>query len=292
MNLRSNPLLAGNRPLTALALSSLLLCGLQAQEPPARPNRAGARGEAAAIAGAKEDPAAVERGAKAYATNCAGCHGKTGRGNPGAPDLIRSIVVLTDEKGILITPILRNGRPDQGMPRPNLTEQQISDLVAWLHVQTYSAGHRNTYAFQDVVTGDPRKGEAYFNGAGGCNKCHSPTGDLAGIAKRFDSMALQQRWLGPRGGGGGRGAPSVSDRNAMTVKVTLPSGETVSGRLDRIDDFSVSLRDQAGKYRSFFREGNTPKIEITDPLRAHLELLPKYKDSDIHNLTAYLVTLK
>jgi len=277
-------------PLAALVLTSLMLGGLQAQEPPARPSRGGARGEAAAIAGAKEDPAAVERGAKAYAANCAGCHGNTGRGNPGAPDLIRSVVVLTDEKGILITPILRNGRPDQGMPKPNLTDQQISDLVAWLHVQTYAAGHRNTYAFQDVVTGDAKQGEAYFNGEGGCNKCHSPAGDLAGIARRFDSMALQQRWLGPRGRG--RGGASVTARNAITVKVTLPSGETVSGRLDRVDDFSVSLRDESGKYRSFFREGKIPKVEITDPLQAHLELLPRYKDSDIHNLTAYLVTLK
>lgn len=266
------------------------MCGLHAQEPPAGPNRAGARGAAAAIAGAKEDPAAVERGAKAYATNCAGCHGNTGRGNPGAPDLIRSVVVLTDEKGILITPILRNGRPDQGMPKPNLTEQQISDLVAWLHVQTYAAGHRNTYAFQDVVTGDPKKGEAYFNGEGGCRKCHSPSGDLAGIARRFDSMSLQQRWLGPRGGG--RGGANVNSRNAITVKVTTPSGETFSGRLERVDDFNVSLRDESGKYRSFFREGNVPKVEITDPLQAHLALLPKYTDSDIHNLTAYLVTLK
>src|SRR3954469_6119571 len=218
-------------PLTALVLSALTACALQAQEPLTRPNRSDARGLSAAVAGAKEDPAAVERGAKAYATHCAGCHGNTGRGNPGAPDLIRSVVVLTDEKGILISPVLRNGRPDQGMPKPSLTDQQISDLVAWLHVQTYSAGHRNTYAFQDVVTGDAKKGEAYFNGAGGCNKCHSPTGDLAGIAKRFDSMSLQQRWLGPRGGGGGRGGAAVSSRNAMTVKVTLPSGETVSGRL-------------------------------------------------------------
>ena len=153
----------------------------------ARDERAGgrgARGESAAIAGAKEDPAAVERGAKLYAANCAGCHGNTARGNPGAPDLIRSIVVLTDEKGILIAPVLRNGRPDQGMPKPNLTEPQIADLVAWLHVQTYAAGHRTTYAFQDVVTGDAEKGEAYFNGAGGCNKCHSPTGDLRASAAR------------------------------------------------------------------------------------------------------------
>src|SRR5262249_13656043 len=151
-------------------------------------------------------------------------HGKTARGNPGAPDLIRSIVVLTDEKGILISPILRNGRPDQGMPKPNLTEPQIADLVAWLHVQTYMAGHRNTYVFQDVVTGNAKAGEAYFNGAGGCNQCHSPTGDLKGIAGRMDAMALQQKWLGPRGSG--RGPQTVSPRSALTVKVTLASGET------------------------------------------------------------------
>lgn len=253
------------------------------------PGAAGGRGEAAAIAGAKQDPAAVESGAKLFATHCAGCHGRTGRGNPGAPDLIRSIIVLTDEKGILISPVLRNGRPDQGMPKPNLTEPQIADLVAWLHVQTYSAGHRNTYAFQDVVTGNAKLGEAYFNGAGGCTRCHSVTGDLQGIAKRFDSMSLQQHWLGPRGRAG-RG--EVSPRAAVMVKVTLPSGETISGRLDRVDDFSVSLHDSSGAYHSFFRNGNVPKVEITDPLRAHVELLPKYTDADIHNVTAYLVTLK
>src|ERR1041384_4421875 len=137
-----------------LALSS------PAQEPPA--GGRGARGEAAAISGAKEDPDAVNRGAKLYATHCAGCHGNTARGNPGAPDLVRSMIVLTDEKGILIAPVLRNGRPEQAMPKPNLTEPQIADIIAWLHVQTYAAGHRTTYAFLDVVTGEARKGGAYF----------------------------------------------------------------------------------------------------------------------------------
>ena len=112
---------------------------------------------AAALAGSKEDPAAVGRGAKVYAGSCAGCHGPSARGNVGAPDLVRSLLVLDDEKGILITPVLRNGRPDAGMPKPNLTEQQISDIVAWLHVQTYAAGHRTTYEFLDVLTGDPKK---------------------------------------------------------------------------------------------------------------------------------------
>src|SRR3954454_12212867 len=151
----------------------------------------------AAIAGSKQDPAAVERGAKTFGTYCAGCHGAAGKGGPGAPNLVRSLVVLDDEKGNLIAPVIREGRPDKGMPKLGLSETQISDIVAWLHVQTYSAGHRGTYVFQDVVTGDPKKGEEYFKTTGGCSSCHSPTGDLAGIAKKYDPFALQSRWLQP-----------------------------------------------------------------------------------------------
>ncbi len=138
---------------------------------------------AAAIAGSKEDPAAVERGGKLFVANCGGCHGATGRGGVGAPDLVRSILVLDDEKGILISPVVRNGRPEQGMPPSNLTEAQIGDIVAWLHVQTYAAGHRATYAFQDVLTGDPKRGEAYFQSAGTCHTCHSPTGRPEGSGR-------------------------------------------------------------------------------------------------------------
>src|SRR5579864_3294107 len=138
----------------------------QGRAPQARPNAAAQAADAAndaAIAGAKEDPAAVARGNKLYLANCGGCHGAAAKGGPGAPDLVRSVLVLDDEKGILIAPVLREGRPDQGMPKPNLTEAQISDIVAWLHVQTYAADHRTTYTFLDVVTGDAKKGEAYFN---------------------------------------------------------------------------------------------------------------------------------
>jgi cytochrome c oxidase cbb3-type subunit 3 len=264
-----------------------------AQEPAMRPGRGGGeKGITAAIAGAKEDPAAFERGTVAYAKNCAGCHGANGRGSVGAPDLVRSILVLDDEKGILITPLLKNGRPDEGMPKPNLTDAQISDLVAWLHVQTYAAGHRTTYAFQDVLTGNAKKGEAYFNTT--CATCHSATGDLKGIGARYDAFALQARWLQPRGGRGGRGGGGgeASKRGQTTVTVSLPSGEKIDGTLDRIDDFSVSLRDASGEYRSFSREGATPKVEVHDPLKAHTDLLGKYTDPDIHNVTAFLVTLK
>ncbi len=261
----------------------------RAQAPRGKPAES-AGSAAAAIAGAKEDPAAVDRGAKLFATHCAGCHGVKGKGGPGAPDLIRSVLVLDDEKGILIAPILREGRPDQGMPKPNLTEPQISDIVAWLHVQTYEAGHRNTYTFLDVVTGDPKKGEAYFKTTGKCSTCHSPTGDLAGVGKKYEPFALQSKWLQPRSP---RGAmPTDSPRSAIKVTVTLPSGESVSGTLDHLDDFNVSLYDPSGEYHSFARDGATPKVAIDDPLKAHRDLLAQYTDADIHNVTAYLVTLK
>jgi len=267
------------------ATVGFLTAALNWQEPPAN-----AGISAAALSGSGQDPAAFQRGGKVFATYCAGCHGLAGKGGPGAPDLIRSVLVLDDEKGILIAPVIREGRADKGMPKLPLSEAQIADVVAWLHVRTYAAGHRGTYTYGDVVTGDPRKGEAYFNGAGTCNTCHSPTGDLAGIGKKYDAFSLQARWLQPRNAR--RGAVAGSNNAAATVNVILPGGETVSGTLDRIDDFVVSLRDGAGQFHSFARDGDTPKVEVHDPLKAHTDLLRRYTDADIHNITAYLVTLK
>jgi len=274
------------------ALAALAAC-FYGQEPRVTPQAAATDSgvSAAAIAGSHQDPAAFDRGGKVFATYCAGCHGIAGKGGPGAPDLIRSVLVLDDEKGILIAPVIREGRPDKGMPKLPLSEPQIADIVAWLHVRTYFAGHRGTYTYGSVLTGDPNKGEAYFNGAGKCSTCHSPDKDLAGIAKKYDAFSLQMRWLQPRGrskraDGGSTPFP------ATTVKVTLPGGESFSGTLDHIDDFTVSLHDSTGQLHSFTRDGDTPKVEATDPLKAHNDLLRQYTDADIHNMTAYLETLK
>lgn len=232
----------------------------------------------------------MERGATVFKTYCAGCHGALAKGGPGAPDLVRSLLVLDDEKGNLIAPVVREGRPDKGMPRLGLSEPQIADVVAWLHVRTYSAGHRGTYVFQNVLTGDPKKGEEYFNSAGKCSTCHSPTGDLAGIGGRYDALSLQAHWLQPRSNR--RGKAPEANQLALTVSVTTPDGQTVSGTLEHIDDFSVSLRDSRHQYQSFTRNGDNPKVVVKDPLSAHTELLSQYTDADIHNVTAYLASLK
>lgn len=277
----------------ALAIGAALLMGQEPAVTGAGATRgpqaaSGTSASEAAIKASKQDPAAVERGGKLYASHCAGCHGATAKGGPGAPDLVRSLLVLDDEKGILIAPVLREGRPDKGMPKPNLTEPQIADIVAWLHAQTYAAGHRVTYVFQDVVTGNAKKGEEYFNA--NCSSCHSATGDLAGIAKRYDPFSLQGRWLQP--GGRGRGAARPSGKADVTATVTLPDGQSVSGKLEHIDDFNIAVREPNGAYHSFLRVGDTPRVEIHDPLKPHNELLHKLTDADIHNVTAYLVTLK
>lgn len=248
----------------------------------------------AAITASKEDPAQVARGARLFAANCASCHGATAKGMTGKDntDLVRSLYVLDDEKGILLTPPIKNGRP--GMPASTLSDDEIKDVAAWLRVQSYGAGHRVTYTYLDVLTGDPKKGEAYFNGAGKCNTCHSVTGDLKGIGARYAPLQLQGRWLSPGPGRAGRGAatPSGSSRSQRTVTVTLANGETVSGPLDRIDDFNVALHDSSGAYRSFARNGDTPKVVVTDPMKTHVDMLRTYTDADIHNMTAYLATLK
>jgi cytochrome c oxidase cbb3-type subunit 3 len=237
------------------------------------------------------DAATVERGQKLYQSNCSFCHGANAKGGESGPSLVRSNVVLHDNDGDRIGQVVHNGRPDKGMPKFPFSDEQIYTISAFLHERVRAAAERGNYQILNIVTGDPKKGEAYFNGQGRCNSCHSVTGDLAHIASRLEPVDLQQHIVMPRQGRGNHG--ESGDKNQqVTVTVTLPSSQSVKGSLASIDDFTVALVDESGEYRSFPREGDTPKVELHDPLQAHTDLLAKYTDTDIHNLTAYLATLK
>ena len=276
------------RKLFVVAVLMLLLSAtvehLIAQEGPPPSGRSGGRNNIRDFLGLgpAPDPVAAERGQKLYASNCAFCHGEKGRGADG-PSLVRSQLVLHDEKGELIGPILLKGRPDKGMPPfPSLTEEQRYDIAQFLHMQVELAANRGTYKRLNVVTGDAKKGEAYFNGGGRCNTCHSPTGDLAHIGGKYPPDQLQTKFLWPASGGDG----------ARGVTVTLPSGQSFSGRIRHLDDFYVSMYDSSGNYHSWSREDDKVRVEVEDRLTAHRQLLDQYADADIHNLLAYLVTLK
>jgi len=267
---------------TLAALSLFSAASLVAQSPPAAAPRAGGN---MLISRAVPDPAAVERGQKIFVGNCGFCHGTTAQGGDSGPDLVRSALALDDERGDKIGPVIEQGRPGKGMPAFRLPVDQIQDIAAFLRSRQQAAIDRNAYSILNIVTGDREKGREYFNGAGRCHSCHSPTGDLAGIAKKYDAVTLQSRFLYPRQ------RPGDPQPVRSQVTVTLGSGQSFSGTLEYLDDFNVALRDGSGEYRSFTRDAHV-KVEVHDPLAAHAELLKKYSDADMHNLLAYLVTLK
>ncbi|MEP6539360.1 MAG: cytochrome C [Bryobacteraceae bacterium] len=238
------------------------------------------------------DPAGADRGRSVYVAECVTCHGQRARGKDDTADLVRSIVVLHDRYGSTIGPFLAKGHPLQsGRPSASLTTQQVADLAHFLHQRVADTLRSGPYSkVLNVLTGDAKAGAAYFSGAGKCSGCHSPTRDLAGIGAKYDPPTLQQRFLFPRAVGFARGGAMVQSKPVM-VTVTLRSGTKVAGVLDRIDDFNISLRDSEGQYRSFER---TPemKIDKQDPYAAHNELLDQYTDKNIHDVVAYLASLK
>ena len=238
----------------------------------------------------KVDAEAADRGRRVWLAECITCHGAQARGTEQGANLIRSLVLLRDRYGSALGPFLKAGHPTQsGAPSASLTDEQVVDLTHFLR-QRLEDTLRGSSKFvpQDILTGNAAAGAEYFNGEGGCAACHSPTGDLAGVASRLGNpVDLQQRMLFPTGRAGGFG-PS---RSAVTVTLTPESGPVVSGVLVQMDDFYVAYRDDAGAIRVVRR---TPSLEIvkTNPLQAHHDLLRRISDENIHDLVAYLVTLR
>jgi cytochrome c oxidase cbb3-type subunit 3 len=231
--------------------------------------------------GRMPDARMAAEGAKIFGSTCGFCHGENARGASG-PDLLRSPVVLDDNQGELIGQTVHEGRPAKGMPAfPSLTSEQLRDLAEYLHLQVELAANRGTYKALNVVTGNAKEGEAYFNGAGKCNTCHSVTGDLAHIGSKTDPPDLQQRFL----------YPGPSQPSATKVTVILKDGTQISGTLKHLDDFYISLDDAAGNYRSIALEKGVT-VTVEDKLAFHRQMLDKYTNQQMHDLTAYLVTLK
>jgi cytochrome c oxidase cbb3-type subunit 3 len=261
---------------------------------PAAPPQGGRGGRGAAFSPGPADKqvvdtAAADRGRRVYAAECIDCHGTHARGGDKGADLVRSEVLLHDRYGSTIGPFLKKGHPTQTTPVAQLKESQIVDLSHTLHQEVYNT-LRAALQIQNIVTGDPQAGAAYFNGDGKCASCHSAAGDLAHIASRMDAPALQQRFLFPGGRGGGRGRGGAGGK-PVTVTVTPASGAPITGSLVHLDDFNVSLRDSSGEYRSFKRTAAL-KVAKNDPAQAHHDLLDKYTDKNIHDILAYLETLK
>jgi cytochrome c oxidase cbb3-type subunit 3 len=261
--------------LSAALLMSIVICAAQAstQNAPAPATQNG-------MIPKTYPPELVESGRTLFRQNCSFCHGRDAGGGEGGPDLTRSKLVTPDIDGDKIGPVIRNGRTDKGMPGFDLPDPQIAGLVAYIHAQQNAAltkkGGRKGVDVSDLQTGNAEAGKRYFNGAGGCAACHSPIGDLAGIATRHQGLELEQQMLYPR-------------HAKSKVTVTLASGQTITGTLQYLDEFTIGITDPTGSYRSW-RIADV-QYKVDPALNGHVELLSKYTDADIHDLMAYLQTL-
>jgi cytochrome c oxidase cbb3-type subunit 3 len=268
--------LHGSLLLSAPLLVSFVTCAAQTPT-----QNAPAPGMQDSTSGSKPyPPDLVESGKTLFRQDCSFCHGRGAGGGEGGPDLTRSKLVSQDMSGDKIGPIVRNGRPDKGMPSFDLADQQIASLIAFIHTQQDTAltkkGGRKGVDVSDLQTGNTEAGKRYFNGAGGCAACHSPTGDLAGIATRHQGLELEQQMLYPK-------------HAKFKVSVTLATGQTITGTLQYLDEFTIGITDPTGSYRSW--RTTDVQYRVDPALSAHVELLSKYTDADIHNLMAYLQTL-
>jgi cytochrome c oxidase cbb3-type subunit 3 len=251
----------------------------------------------AAPAGEKFAPELVNSGQTLFAAQCGFCHGRDTSGGPTGPDLTESALVAGDSGGDRIGPIVRTGRPARGMPAFSLSDQDLAAVVAYVKTQKArfdaQPGRRRRVTEEDLLSGgaNVEAGRAYFNGAGGCATCHSPTGDLAGLATRLRGLALMQQLLAPKRLPPVPGAPPPAARpSPVRVTVTLPSGGTVVGGLAHRDEFTIAITDANGWYRSW--PTSQVKFMISDPLQAHVDLLGKYTEKDLHDVYAYLLTMR
>ena len=266
----------------ALATLCLSLAVSSAQTPPNSKTQTAPGVKQDVTTGPKKySPDLVQKGAALFRQDCSFCHGRDAGGGESGPDLTRSRLVRQDVDGNEIGPVIRNGRPDKGMPRFDHSDDEIASLVAFIHTRQNEArnkpGGRKGVDASDLQTGNVETGKKYFYGAGGCATCHSPTGDLAGIASRLQGLQLEEQMLYPK-------------HAKSRVKVTLASGEAISGTLEYLDEFTVGLFDSTGVYSSW--RTRDVRFEVDAAVNAHVELFSKYTDDDVHNLMAYLQTLR
>lgn len=231
--------------------------------------------------GPPPDKAAAALGAPLFQRNCAFCHGPLGRGAT-APSLITSDVVLDDNHGEHLVPFLKKGIPAKGMPAfATVSDDQLTDIAEFLHLQVEDVANRGAYHVLNILVGNADHGRAYV--AAHCVSCHTLASfDHFGDRFRFPDQ-LQREWIWP--------SRSRDPALTITARVTLPKGSVIIGRVAQVSDFRITLVDSKGDTHAIDRTRGV-RVEMQDPLAAHQEMIMTLTNSAMHDVTAYLETLR
>jgi mono/diheme cytochrome c family protein len=132
---------------------------------------------------------------------CSYCHGLNLVARGEATDLMHSKLVGRDTDGKVIGALLRAGIPQTPALSPmpqfsDLSDQQIGDLVRWIHYARAQGRFKELTAQKDPPPGNVASGKAYF--AEKCGSCHSASGDMAGIGKKYNGSSLKTAFLKPK----------------------------------------------------------------------------------------------
>ena len=241
-------------------------------------------------------PDVIARGKAVFDTNCSSCHATDLRGvPPQGHSLLHSIIALNDQHGELINAeLMKHTAPiTLAGGDPVAVAEYIHSVLATVGGQGSPPG-RPDGSNLNILVGDPKAGEAYVKA--NCLSCHSLTGDLKGIATKIpDPRSLQNAWVAGSAGGGGRGGGRGGGGGGQPVTVTMADGKKLEGKLVRKDDFIVILTLPDGTRKSIARDGDIPKVDVTDPQAAHKKMavaLDDIHNKNMHDVTAYLATLK
>jgi len=231
--------------------------------------------------GPEPDQAAAKRGEPLFQRNCAFCHGKEARGAMGS-NLITSDEVLGDDHGEHLVPFLKKGRPANGMPAfASMSDDQLRDIAEYLHLLVEDVANRGTYHVLNILVGNAAEGRAYVTAH--CMSCHTAA-TFAHIASQFRSAEqLQRGWIWPTG--------NKKNSLSTTAIVKTPDGRVTTGRVMQVSDFRITLVDAAERTHVIDREPGV-EVQIKDPLAAHQQMIMSLTNADMHNVTAYLETLR
>ncbi len=250
--------------------------GVQQGNQPMTPEQRATATRAFLGLGTEPDKAAADRGAPLFAQNCAFCHGQKAHGATG-PNLITSDVVLADDHGEHLVPFLRKGFPENGMPAfAAMSEKQLTDISEFLHLQVEDVANRGTYQVLNILVGNAAEGKAYVESH--CMSCHTAE-TFAHIATRYRSPEqLQRNWIWPA-------------QKAVITAAVQTAGGAISGRVTEMSDFRIRLVTKSGETKTIDRKAGVD-MRIDYPLVAHEQIVMTLGNDDMHNVTAYLETLK